>query len=448
MLNMEKIPIIYEYLEYQNKYEEIYGKDTIVIMQVGDFWEMYAIIDNGFDLLRISEITNLARTRKYKSKPVSIKNPYTCGFGLISLDRYLKMLLDANLIVVQVSQITLPPKPKRGLTAIYSPGTFTSNTILKSNYIVSIYIQNDLYMGINIVSIGLCSIDTSTGTCAVYEISGNINDNCMPFDEAYRFILNYAPKEVVIIGETNTDIVTYLELEKLKIHYMPTYDKEFERIVYQNNFFGKIYNQSLLSPIESLNLEYMNYARLSFIILLNFINEYDKSFIKYLNYPEIFISNNHLILYNDAIQQLNILENIQQTGTKIKCLYDVVNHCVTAPGKRFMKYAICNPLNNIDAINLRYDCTEELIQNKLNLDEYLRQIADIQKLTKKILSGKITPNELTIVVESCEIINQLYHIIKNTTYNAHYLPDSSIIDNMNNFINSCRHIFNFIKIIL
>lgn len=441
---MEKVLITQEYLDYHYKYQDIYGPDTIVIMQVGDFWEMYATLDKGPDLLRVSEMTNLARTRKDKLKDVTISNPYMCGFGLISLDRYLKMFLDKNMIVIQVSHITPPPKPKRGVTNIFSPGTYTTYNSVQSNYIVSIMLQHDVYLGTTITSIGLCSIDTSTGICAVYEINGTIHDTQMPYDEAYRFILNYSPKEVIIIGSHQEELLTYFELERVKIHWVTEYDKTVEKIAYQNNFFGNIYGYGLLSPIEMLNLENIPIARLSMIILMEHIHEYNKYFTKHLGVPEIFMNNKHLILYNDAIQQLNILDNNITTG-KIKCLYDVVNHCVTDPGKRYLRSAICNPLNNIEEINLRYDCTEELIQSKLYLDDYLRQIADIHKLSRKIVNNTISPNDLTILVESYEIIYELFVIIDKTTYNKLYAPSLEIMDMMKNFINTCKKTFHFVE---
>lgn len=444
---MEKIVITQEYLNYHEKYQQKYGPDTFVIMQVGDFWELYALDDRGPDLCRISEITNLTKTKKNKEKELTISNPYMCGFNLVALDRYLKMLLDKNLIIVQVSHLTPAPKVTRGVTNIFSPGTYTPITDVQSNHIVSIMLQNDTYLGTNVTSIGLCSIDTSTGTCAVYELNGNVYDINMVFDEAYRFILNYAPKEVLIIGNTTAiDIVSYFELERVKIHYIVEYDKVFEKLSYQNEFFAQIYGKSLLSSIENINMENMTNARLSMIILMNHINEYNKTFTKHLDVPEIFINNKHLILYNDAIQQLNILDN-HTSNIKIKCLYDVVNHCVTDPGKRFMRYAICNPLNNIDEIQLRYDCTAELIEkrkeNKLYLDDMLRLIADIHKLSRRIIHGTISPNDLTVLVESYEVIYELYCKLSDTTNVNKYLPNVSVMHQMTNFINSCRHTFCF-----
>ena len=38
--------IIDDYLKYQDEYQKKYGENTIIIMQVGSFFELYAIYDD------------------------------------------------------------------------------------------------------------------------------------------------------------------------------------------------------------------------------------------------------------------------------------------------------------------------------------------------------------------------------------------------------------------
>ncbi len=442
--------IYHEYLHYQNKYSKQFGKDrTIVLMKVGDFWECYATDDEGFDLSILSELLNVAKTRKNKSKEICVNNPYMLGFPISSLDRYVKILMEAQFTVVICDQITAPPKPKRGITAIYSPSTYINNDSIQSNYIVSLYIINEAQQNSSVIkSIGLCAADCSTGTCVLYEAYGSANDPKIALDECYRFILNYNPKEVLIIGESSDmDLVTYLELEKAKIHKIPNVDKNYARIAFQNEYFAKVFgNNSLLSPIEFLNIETMTNARISFITLLNYIHLHNERFIESISPPEIFLNNKHLILYNDAIQQLNVLENgtsSSSQNSKIKCLFDVINQCVTPMGKRYIRYQICNPLNDIDELNLRYNCIEEMINMDMKLDKHLQLIGDLQKLSRRITLKSISSTELLTLVESCEIIKELHAIIKTTKFNSVYNLDDEMIKNICAFTEVCRKIFDF-----
>ena len=64
--------LIDDYLAEQQKYEAKYGIRTIVLMQVGHFFEAYGVSNsvenvNGDNLHRLSSIMNIQMTRKNKS---------------------------------------------------------------------------------------------------------------------------------------------------------------------------------------------------------------------------------------------------------------------------------------------------------------------------------------------------------------------------------------------
>lgn len=163
--------ITHEYLHYHNKYSKIYGKDsTIVLICVGAFLEMYSLLTHGPDLDKICDVLNLIRTRKDKSKEISFKNPFMCGFNKVSMDKYIKLLVENNYTVVVIDQITDPPNPKRGLTGIYSAGTYIDTQSIYSNYTMCLYIEQEPQSTSNFLTcIGLSTIDVSTGLCSVYE---------------------------------------------------------------------------------------------------------------------------------------------------------------------------------------------------------------------------------------------------------------------------------------
>ena len=50
--------IVDEYLNFQKTYQEKYGPNTVVFMEVGHFFEMYAI-DEPETLIKITEILNI-----------------------------------------------------------------------------------------------------------------------------------------------------------------------------------------------------------------------------------------------------------------------------------------------------------------------------------------------------------------------------------------------------
>ena len=63
--------ILKEYLNYHEKYTEIYGSKTVVIMMCGQFYEIYGVnndeIQVGPNLNELSDILNIAIARRNKN---------------------------------------------------------------------------------------------------------------------------------------------------------------------------------------------------------------------------------------------------------------------------------------------------------------------------------------------------------------------------------------------
>ena len=85
---------IYEqYISYHQQYTAIYGNKTIVLCQIGSFFEMESVdtenIREGPNLSEICSILNIQMTRKNKSIPeCSRSNPYLAGIPCVSLKKY------------------------------------------------------------------------------------------------------------------------------------------------------------------------------------------------------------------------------------------------------------------------------------------------------------------------------------------------------------------------
>ena len=448
--------IIDEYLFYHDKYVKLYGKNSIVFMMVGGFYEAYSTDTLGPDLSKISEVTNLVKTKKDKTvSSVTKKNPYMMGFNNAALDKFLKILVDNGFTVVIIDQITPPPKPKRAVTGVYSAGTFlNNNTSIDNNNIISIYVEDEKqFNGNYLTCVGLSAVDLSTGEISVYETISNLGDEKYALDETYRFILSYLPKEILItrseiegISMTQDQLLSYLELDNKNVHYSNKPNKTFNKISFQNEFFKKIYkNCGLVSPIEFIDMEKLPYARYSLIALLDFAHKHNENLINDLNKPQIFENDKHLILGNNAIYQLNILENssIDAVNSKYKCLFDVVNNTTTAMGRRFLKSSIIQPLNDIKEIQLRYDSTEEIMKDNLylTLEKNLSNILDIERLGRKLFLAYIQPYELANLLESFEHIESIYKFINSTKFIKQYAPKKEIISALNNFISECKKTF-------
>jgi len=202
--------LIDDYFEYQTKFEKKYGDLTIVLMEVGSFFEFYGVNNENErigNIQKVSELLNIQMTRRNKKIiENNRKNALMAGFPNHSLKRFLNILIANNYTVILIEQTTDPPNPKREVTNIYSPATYISDiNTPDAKFIISCYLMEDkcYKTGQIIYSIGLCAIDLSTGLNIVYEIKENItnlieNNNNMIFEDLFRFIESYNPREIII----------------------------------------------------------------------------------------------------------------------------------------------------------------------------------------------------------------------------------------------------------
>ena len=448
--------LIDDYFEYQIKFEEKYGIKTIVLMEVGSFYEIYGVNNNTEkigDVQIVTDLLNIQMTRRNKNILENNRsNSLMAGFPSISLKRFLKILIDANYTVILVEQITPPPNPKRDVTKIYSPGTYIEELTEKNNIttnIISIYLEESAChkTNINLFLLGMSCIDLTTGKTIVYQNNRIKFDKNSMLEEIYRFIENFSAKEVLFYSnyltsinkeDINQSISSNNRL--ININYNST-DPEFLKINYINTLLKKVYPEyGVLSPIEFLDLEDKYYASVAFIILINYAYEHNESIIYKLEKPVPWEYQEHLILYHNAIYQLNLISN---NGNK--SLFDIINKTSTPMGKRLLKYRLHNPIVSIEELNRRYEMIDILLNHKdiiNNISIRLREINDIERLVRRVNLKLLYPMEILNLYISVENIVNIFQEIK-IIYSSNIIDiNESVINKLQLFLEECNRVFN------
>jgi DNA mismatch repair protein MutS len=455
--------IIKQYFDYQLKYESIYGKDkTLVLIQIGSFYEAYATEQSGYNLKEISELLNIVYTQKDKSiKEISLKNPIMVGVPTVAINKYLKILVDDGYTIIIIDQVTPPPNPERKVTGIYSSGTYIEEqNIPDSNNIVSVYIEDEKQMdGSYLYAIGLSSIDLTTGHNYVHESYSKSDDDKLSLDDACKFIKMYMPKEIIITVSSDKDkeqdkeqiknkLLTYLDIGNNKYIYNNDVKKCFKKISYQNNFLLKIFpDNGMLTVLEYIDMEKKPYAVISYMILLDFAYNHNENIIKNINKPIAFENDKHLILENNAILQLNILktDSLETRNKKYQCLFDVVNNTSTALGRRLLKDTLVNPLTSKNILEKRYNLIEYLIKDNLyiKVEDFLKGISDIERLQRKLSLKMLHPSEFYNLHTSYINILKIIGLLKDK---KEIIPSSYEQNLFSNLINEYSKIFNLEEI--
>ncbi len=98
-------------------------------------------------------------------------------------------------------------------------------------------------------------------------------------------------------------------------------------------------------------------------------------------------------------RNLELTETIRQ-GEVQGSLLSVLDHTVTAMGKRLMRQWVSKPLLDLHAIKRRQDGVAYFVEHgmlRAELRAALRSLADLERLTNRIISGHALPRDLTAI---------------------------------------------------
>lgn len=391
-----------DYISYTNEYRDKYGYNTVVFLQVGDFFELYAVQNDdeqaGADIFRIGELCNLQVTRKNKSlADNSRSNPYMAGFPLPIVQKHVQSLTQNGYTVVIIRQVTPPPNVKREVTEIISPSTNPCTTTADGTFLMTCYFINDDKD--NLVHAGLSGIDVTTGQSFSYEAYSSKKDPALALDETYRIVTAYSPKEIVLIGEVpqliREKILSSLEGQSRSVHQRWNAPLAmFQKCAYQNQVLQKAFpasktNAGLISYIEACHLERLDIARTSFVYMIQFAYEHNERLIERIQVPQILESKSRLTLeYNSALQ-LNLIGCMQGDRPLIQLL----NRCGTAFGSRTFKERLLSPVTSPHEIQRRHALIDKFptLDYANSIHKQLCQIQDLERLSRRMILGTFSP---------------------------------------------------------
>ena len=461
----KKLSIYERYFNAQEKYGKIYGDKSIVFFQMGKFYDAYCSKTQGYaNLEELEKLLNIKFIRRdhLKKGHHDYQKPNQFGIPTVSIQRNLTTMVDNGYTIILFDQVHDGEDIERECIGVFSPGTYLSDRQLQdANYNLSVYIvdEKQLTGQKTLMAIGLTLVDITTGTSMVHEFYSNKMDERFGLDELIRIMQTFRPTETIIYYQpveldeaVIKNIKLYLELDKFKnlqfyiYHNKKGNDKlnllceEMFKINYQNEYLSNIFelnsNQLSLnkkqSAIEIMGLEKKIYVIISLMIVIRYLSAHNVTLLKNLSHPEVYLYNKHLILGNNAIEQLNILDSgsLETYNRKIKSLFDVINKTMTPMGKRFLKENLLNPLSqeNKAMICDRYDMIDALSQNNLykTIKEELKNICDMERLHRKMAMGIIVPYEFYRLDIFYQATTKIITYIKDIEVIRRILPENIV----------------------
>lgn len=427
-----------EYYEAQNELEKKYGARSIVLMQVGSFYEMYGVDTEEIKIGHVDSISKILSMQiAYKNgrdKPHNMKNPQMVGFPDYALGNHLEKILRANYTVAIYNQHDSEngeKKKSRKVVNIYSPSTFIDEEINESNALLIIG-SGEYKCAINktmITYAHLVVFDLSHGSVTLSSIYNTRDDDKKVDTELYRLIHTFNPSEILYSGKI-LDVEKRYEIKNKKIYHKPL-NKIYQEPAYQNEFLNKIYKcNSITSPIEFLGLERHTDIIPYFIQGLQYAYEHDPLILQKINIPQFLNTSKRLTLNNDSLYQLHLIDSSEYSGdNKFTSVFNTINHTKTAMGKRLLKHRLLMPTTSKKILNNRYDKIAALMVDYKKYEELLKGITDIDRIYRKMASKKLHPYEMANIKDS---LIGIFNVLTRgqTIFNI----EQQIIDDVSNLL--------------
>jgi DNA mismatch repair protein MutS len=438
---VETNKITKEYFDLSKEYTAKYGKETIVLLQVGAFFEVYGLKDESGKITEsnIEEFANMCQLNIADKKLVyNSKQIVMAGFRDYVLDKNLQKITEYGYTAVVYVQEKDGKNIKRILHGVFSAGTYisceTDSLPQITNNIMCIWI--DKYAPLKSVSsqmtptnirdtiiYGVATTNIFTGKSNIFEYQTPFILNPTTFDELERYISVYSPSEILFVSclepQTNQTILNYSGIKTTSIHI---YDSNDVKNISVFNCMKQKYINHILSTFygeDAMNIckEFQTYslATQSFCFLLNFLQEHNQNLVRKISIPVFNNTSDRMVLANHTLKQLNIIDDMSIDGKKsgqLSSVLSLLNKCCSPMGRRLFQSQFLNPTKDEEWLTSEYNMIDTILEEKNNyfiefFRKQLGQIRDIEKIIRQIVLHKIYPSSIYQLYKSIFIIKQI-----------------------------------------
>jgi DNA mismatch repair protein MutS len=376
---MTVTPLRKQYLRVKQKYPE-----AIVFFRLGDFYETF-----DEDAKVASRELDVVLTSREMGKGQRVP---MAGIPHHALDNYLAKLINRGHKVAICEQLTPPGKGlvERDVIRVVTPGTVVEPNLLASksnNYLASLVIEG--------AEAGIAYVDISTSEFATSQLTV---EKVMPELERLQ------PSEVLI----PEDLDDYARLSST-ITRLDDYWFDLE-----------IAGEALLEHFAVASLEGYGCARLPLAIraagaLIHYVKETQKGTLPQLSKLATYSTDSFMALDGQTIRNLELFQG-GRWGETGHFLLSIIDLSKTAMGGRLLKNWLGHPLLDLALLNWRQEAVAWFHQNNLarrKVISLLTDIADLERLVNRVMSGKVMPRELLALRSSLEKVPDLKTAMTN-----------------------------------
>ncbi|AOX02741.1 DNA mismatch repair protein MutS [Moorena producens PAL-8-15-08-1] len=382
-------PMMQHFAQLKDQYSH-----AVLLYRVGDFYETFFQ-----DARIISEALELVLTSKEAGKGVG-RVPMT-GVPHHALDRYSTMLVEKGYAIAicdQVEDASVAAKEgrqvRREVTRVLTPGTLMEEEMLharRNNFLAAVVIAKNHW--------GLAYADISTGEF--------LTTQDRELDLLVQELMRLQPSEVLI--PTNApDLGSMLRPGQTSESLPDCLPNSFCYALRPQRHFTlaearqRLLEQFRVRSLEGLGCEHLPLGVRAAGGLLEYLKDTQKENYVALQILRTYTIADYLILDHQTRRNLEITATVRDNTFNGSLLW-ALDRTSTAMGGRALRRWLLQPLLEIKGIRARHDTIAELVDNtglRQDLQQLLRKIYDLERLTGKASSGRANARDLVALGDS------------------------------------------------
>ena len=383
-------PVRRQYLEIKEQYP-----DTLLFFRLGDFYETF-----DEDAKVVAREVDIVLTSRPIGKDQRVP---LAGVPYHSVEGYIAKLIDKGYKVAicdQVGEEIVKGLVPREVVRVVTPGTIVEPAILNeraNNYLASLVINQE--------RAGLAYVDISTGEFATTEFVDDAEVKRLVVEELVRL----RPAECLVPLSDVEQTPDWLVDPEMTMAVSPYEDWHFD---FENA------RRALLDHFEVASLDGFGCERRPLAVqaagaLVQYLRETQKGALGQLTSLATYAVTEFMTL--DAATRRNLeLTQAIRTGLTRGSLLNVLDKTATAMGARTLRSWLNQPLLNLSQLQARLDCVQALhddSQARAGLIELLKMVADLERVTNRVLQPIATPRDLVGIKQSLEVVPRVREIL-------------------------------------
>ncbi len=365
-------PMMRQYMQIKEE-----NDDALLLFRLGDFYELF--FEDAKTAANELELTLTGRDCGLAERAPM------CGVPFHSADSYIERLIKKGYKVAICEQLSQPTKGagivERGIVRVITPGTFTTEGIPDSCYVMCVFKDEKNY--------GIAYSDVSTGEFKLFEAE-NLNN-------VFEQTLRLRPSEI-IVSEGQLSLMKQIQEfasgvlvgKTTATHYTYSHAKDVLR-----EKFG-------VDDIGIFEVGDMKAGIVAAGALMEYLKQTSRSFLMHITKMQPHRQVGNMVVDRYTERNLELLETMRDKKKK-GSLLGIIDKTRTAMGSRLIKKWTLSPLTDKKKINNRLSAVSELKNSyslRYEISQALNSISDIERLVSKLTLPAFAPRDVRLLIKS------------------------------------------------